>query len=423
MDRHSFLNRRSFLRTAAGLAAFLSSGMAAAAVTRSPKARVLVVGGGMAGASVAKYLRLWGDAVDVTLIERQATYTSSIMSNLVLTGQRTLPSLTYQYDVLQSRYGVQVIIDDVVEVDPVAASVKLASGKRLVADRIILAPGIAFDPVPGLGDDNQMPHAWQAGPQTTLLAQQLAALPDGGNVVITIPKMPYRCPPGPYERACLVADWLRANKPRAKLILIDANPDIVVEKENFQRAFSEVYGDIIEYRKGVEIVSVDPKKLLLETSSGTVRADVVNLIPSQRAAALVANAGLVTGGQARFAPVDVLSYASSVAPKVHVIGDSCGTTQPLAGEMANQQGKVCADALTRIFAGHEPDPAPVTHSACYSTITRSEAGWMTAVFQYDPAARVMKPVAEASAASNGWTQKNFKQMNKWFDALMADTFA
>ena len=416
------MDRRSFLQAAAGWAAVLASGMTAAA-PRSPKARVLIVGGGMAGATLAKYLRLWGDAVDVTLIERQATYTSSIMSNLVLTGQRTLSGLVYGYDALQSRYGVHVIIDDVVEVDPVTTSVKLASGKQLTADRIVLAPGIGFDPVPGLDDARRMPHAWQAGPQTTLLAQQLAALQTGGVVAITVPKMPYRCPPGPYERACLIADWLKANKPRAKLILLDANPDIAVEKDNFQRAFRELYGDIIEYRRGVDIASVDPKKMTLATSSGLVHADVVNLIPRQRAAALVANAGLATDGQARFAPVDVLSYASSTAPKLHVIGDSCATTQPLAGQMANQQAKVCADALTRIFVGQQPDPAPVTNSACYSTITRSEAGWMTAVFQYDRAARVMQPVAKASAASNGWTQKDFKQMNKWFDALMADTFA
>ncbi len=416
------MDRRSFLRTMAALSALFSSRLAQAA-PQSPKARVLVVGGGMAGASVAKYLRMWGDSVDVTLIERQATYTSNILSNLVLTGQRTLPSLSYGYDALQRRYGVRLIVDDVIEVDPVATSVKLASGKRLTADRIILAPGIDFDPVPGLDDASRMPHAWQAGPQTGLLAQQLAALPDGGVVAITVPKMPYRCPPGPYERACLVADWLKARKPRAKLILIDANPDIAVEKENFQRAFRELYGGIIEYHNGVDVTSVDQKQMTLATSGGPVRADVVNLIPRQRAAALVANAGLANDKQARFAPVDVLSYVSSIAPTLHVIGDSCASTQPMAGEMANQQAKVCADALARIFSGHEPDPAPVTHSACYSTITRSEAGWMTAVFQYDPAARVMKPVAESSGASNGWTQKNFKQMSKWFDALMADTFA
>lgn len=416
------MDRRTFLRGAAGLAVLASSGSAFTAI-RSPKARVIVIGGGMAGASAAKYLRIWGDAIEVTLIERQATYTSSIMSNLVLTGQRTLSSLAYRYNVLQSRYGVRLIVDDVVEVDPVAVSVKLASGKRLTADRIIMAPGIDFDPVPGLTDPNRMPHAWQAGPQTVLLAQQLAALPPGGVVAITVPRVPYRCPPGPYERACLVADWLKANNPRAKLLLLDANPNITAEKQNFQRAFRELYGGIIEYRNGVEITSVDPKNMTLTTSSGQVHADVVNLIPRQRAAALVANTGLATDPQARFAPVDVLSYASSTAPKVHVIGDSCKTTQPLAGQMANQQAKVCADALTRIFAGDAPDPAPVTNSACYSTITSSEAGWMSAVFQYDAAARAMKAVADAPGASNGWSQKNFKQMGKWFEALMADTFA
>lgn len=416
------MDRRSFLRSAAGLAALLSS-RAVLAAAQSPKARVLVIGGGMAGATVAKYLRLWGDGVEVTLIERQATYTSSILSNLVLTGQRTLSGLGYRYDTLQARYGVHLIVDDVVEVDPVATSVRLASGRRITADRIILAPGIDFDPVPGLDDASRMPHAWQAGPQTRLLAQQLKAMPDGGVVAITVPEAPYRCPPGPYERACLVADWLKANKPRAKLILIDANPDIVAEKDNFRRAFGELHAGIIEYRPGVTITSVDPKQMTLATSSGAVRADVVNLIPRQRAAALVADAGLATDRQARFAPVDVLSYASSTAPKLHVIGDSCATAQPMAGHMANQQAKVCADALTRIFAGHAPDPAPVTNSACYSTITRSQAGWMTAVFQYDPAAHAMKPAAASVAASNGWSQKNFKQMNKWFDALMADTFA
>ena len=416
------MDRRSFLQSAAGLAAVLASGMTVAA-PRSSKARVIVVGGGMAGATVAKYLRLWGDAVDVTLIERQPTYTSSTMSNLVLTGQRTLSGLAYGYDALKARYGVHVVIDDVIAVDPVGTSVKLASGKRLTADRIILAPGIGFDAIPGLSDPNRMPHAWQAGPQTTLLAQQLAALPAGGVIAITVPKVPYRCPPGPYERACLIADWLKVNKPRAKLLLLDGNADIAVEKANFQRAFSELYGDVIEYRKDVDITSVDTRKMTLATNGGSIHADVVNLIPRQRAAALVAKAGLATDAQARFAPVDVLSYASSVAPTLHVIGDSCATAQPLAGQMANQQAKVCADALTRIFAGHALDPAPVTNSACYSTITRSEAGWMTAVFQYDRAARAMQPVAQSSAASDGWTQKDFKQMNKWFDALMADTFA
>ena len=416
------MERRTLIKLGAALT--LSPAMTRAATpSTGAKARVIVIGGGMGGASAAKYLRLWDDSIDVTLVERNPKYVSSILSSLVLTGQRTIASLSFDYETLQRRHGVRVVVDDVVEIDPVAVTVTLASGTRLDADRIVMAPGIEFDTVPGLTDPNRMPHAWQAGPQTSLLAKQLAALPAGGVVAVTVPKAPYRCPPGPYERACLIADWLKANKPRAKLILLDANPDIVAEKENFGSAFNGLHRAVIEYRAGVEIESVDTAQMSMQTSSGVVRAAVINLIPPQRASALVAAAGLATATSGYFAPVDVLSYASTLAPKVHVIGDSAATTQPKAGHLANQEAKVCADALVRIFAGEQPDPAPVTNSACYSTITRSQAGWLNAVFQFDPTTKTMEPVARSSASSAGWTAKNFKQMGKWFDALMADVFA
>jgi sulfide dehydrogenase [flavocytochrome c] flavoprotein chain len=416
MDRRQLLRLGAALTTAPAL-------RRAQAQAPQPKAKVIVIGGGMGGASVAKYLRLWGDAVDVTLVERHAQYLSNIMSSLVLTGQRSLDSLRFGYGTLQGRYGVRVVIDDVVEVDPVKAQVRLASGARLSADRIVMAPGIEFDAVPGLTDPNRMPHAWQAGPQTTLLAQQLAAMPAGGTVVLTVPKAPYRCPPGPYERACLIADWLKANKPRSKLIVLDANADIITEKENFASAFNGLHQGVIEYRANVEIASVHAQALLLNTNGGALRAEVVNLIPAQRAPELLVRSGIGGPSGGRFAPVDVLSYASTIAPKIHVIGDASATTQPKAGHLANQQAKICADALTRIFAGGQPDPAPVTNSACYSTITRTQAGWLNAVFQYDPAKQAMVPVPASFAASKGWSEKNFKQMGKWFDALMADSFA
>lgn len=420
MDRRTFL----LASTSAALASLTHPrfGRALSPPTK-PKARVIVIGGGMGGATMAKYLRLWGDEVAVTLVERNPKYVSSIMSSLVLSAQRDLPSLTFGYETLASRYGVDVVVDDVVEIDPARTAVKLASGKSLSADKIVMAPGIDFDKVPGLDDASRMPHAWAAGPQTTLLARQLKEMPPKGVVVITIPKAPFRCPPGPYERACLIADWLKAEKPGAKLVVIDANPDIVVEKENFSRAFSGPHAKVIEYRSGVEVSSVDTAGMTLSTSGGLVHGDVINLIPAQRASALVAATGLIPGSDGRFAPVDVLSYASVVAPSIHVIGDFSATTQPKAGHIANQEAKVCADALARIFSGEQPDPAPVTNSACYSTITRTEASWLTAVFQYDAAAKVMTPVARSFAASDGWTPKNFKEMGKWFDALMADTFS
>ena len=440
MDRRHFLNNASAILLAGSSALAWadekksrdkkSSDSTAKPVTTTlpsstaVKSRVIVIGGGMAGATVAKYLRLWGDGIAVTLIEREASYTSNIMSSMVLTGQRTLASLSYRYDNLLSAYGVQVIRDDVVEIDTVGVKVKLASGTQLSADRIVLAPGIDFDTVEGLGTSNRMPHAWKAGPQTALLAQQLAAMPDGGRVVLTIPKTPYRCPPGPYERACLLADWLKVKKPRSKLIVLDANPDFVTEKDNFSQAFLGLHGSMIEYHTNAEVTQVNPVSMSLTTTAGTFNnASVVNLIPRQRAGSLVAKAGLANATEGRFAAVDVLSYASTLAPRIHIIGDASATTQPKAGHIANQEAKTCADAIVRGLAGFQPDPAPVTNSACYSTITMSQASWLTAVFQYDPASASMKTVATSSAASIGWNKDNFEEMNTWFKALMADSFA
>lgn len=389
----------------------------------NPKARVVVIGGGMGGATVAKYLRLWGDSVDVTLVDRANSYTSCIMSSLVLTGQRRMSSLAFNHDQLRSRYGVRTVYGEVTAVDPVACRVTLASGQVLMGDRLVLAPGIDFDPVPGLTQPDAMPHAWKAGSQTELLARQLSAMPANGVAVLTVPKAPYRCPPGPYERACLLADWMRTRKPQAKLIVLDANADFVAERDNFSRAFRDLHGRVIEYRTDVVIDSVDPTSRTLFTNGGAVRADVVNLIPPQRAPRLLADAGLLTDAGGRFAPVDVLSYAHAAAPRTHVIGDASATTQPKAGHIANQEAKVCADALSRIFAGGSPDPAPVTNSACYSTITMTQAAWLEAVFQYDPASTTMQPVAAGSGASAGWNGDHFEDMGTWYQALMADTFA
>lgn len=441
------MERRHFLNTAgAGLAASLlaacgggetdsasvvpnaladKSRTTTSTTTATAKSRVIVIGGGMGGATVAKYLRLWGDAISVTLVERMPTYTSNIMSSMVLTGQRSMSSLSYNYDTLRTKYGITTVFGEVVAIDPVAVKVTLANGTTLTADRIVMAPGIAFDDVPGLGTSTKMPHAWQAGPQTALLASQLAALPSRGVVVMTIPKTPYRCPPGPYERACLIADWLKVKKPGAKLIVLDANPDIVTEVDNFTSAFMGLHGGVIEYHNNAEVTSVDPATMTLLTAAGSIRGDVINMIPRQRAGALVTTAGLNNATAGRFAGVDVLSYASTVsgAGKVHIIGDASATTQPKAGHIANQEAKVCADAISRILSGGAPDPAPVTNSACYSTITMTQASWLTAVFQYGATTKTMEAVAAASGASTGWNSDNFGEMQTWFKALMADSFA
>lgn len=397
--------------------------------------QVVVVGGGMAGATVAKYLRLWGGTgVNVTLIEKNPLYTSNILSNTVLNGQYRLDSLKFGYDTLVGHYGVNLVQDEVLKIDPAARKLVLRNGLPLSFDRLVLAPGLEFDLLPGMTSldeyETRIPHAWKAGPQTELLRRQLQALPAGKPVVMAIPRAPYRCPPGPYERACVIADWLKANKPGSRLIVLDANADILVEKENFSYAFNTLYPNIVDYRPGSTITAIDSAALRIEYQRNgqieQLQAGVINAIPPQRAPKLLADAGLLNSPDGRFAAVDVLSYESTARPGIHVIGDASHTTQPKAGHIGNQQGKVCADAILRALAGRAPDPAPVTNSACYTPITASTATWLSAVYQYDPQSRSMVIPAQhnggkAIAASRA-SRDNYKDMLVWFETLMSDTF-
>lgn len=424
-------NRRQFLEYVAaaagtlGVGAGLGLGMGAYAQTTSPKGRVIVVGGGMAGATVAKYLRMWGDQIEVTLIDRSSTYNSCILSNLVVTGQRAPSFLQFGYSTLQSKYGVKFVKDDVIALDPVSKSVRLAGGATLTADRIVVAPGVEFDTIPGLETidaQNRVPHAWKAGPQTLLLRDRLAALPRNGKVVLTIPKAPYRCPPGPYERACIIADYLKRYKPGARITILDANPNIMAEAATFTKAFNVTHAGVVEYRSSVEVVSIDAPTGMVYTNVGYFQADLINAIPPHRGGKILADSGL-NNVNGRWAGVDVLTYESTVAPGIHVIGDSSATTQPKAGHIANQEAKVCADAISNLFAGRSVDASPMTNSACFSTITMQTASWLTAVFAYDPASMTMKIVPESFGEAGVGTIDNFEDMLKWFRSLMADSYA
>ncbi len=434
-------NRRNFLKFAStaglGLAASGASWMAMARSAKTPRSptiptdagirgRVVVVGGGMAGATVAKYLRLWGGTgVDVTLIERAPFYTSSIMSNLVLTGQRTLPSLQFGYGFLSSNYGVHVVQGEVVGVNAAGYYVTLADGTRLDYDRLVIAPGVQFDTIFGLETPEaqaRVPHAWQAGPQTTQLRDQIQGMPNGGTFIMTIPAKPYRCPPGPYERACVVADWLKRNRPGSRVVVCDANPGITAEAHTFTNAFQKTHAGVIEYYSNVVVHSADAGTLSISTNQGIVAGNVLNIIPPHRAGKVITDNGLADDLSGRWTAVDVLSYESIHAPGVHVIGDASATTQPKAGHIANQEAKVCADAITRLLAGGSPDQAPVTNSACYSPITSSTASWLTVVYAYDPVSRTMVPVPGASGEAGAPSKDNYEEMGKWFTTLMADTF-
>ena len=402
-----------------------STAAAAVPTIAGVRGKVVVIGGGMGGATVAKYLRMWGGTgMDVTLVERESAYTSNIMSNLVLNGQRTIQSLQYGYGNLANKYGIRMVQGNVVAIDPVGRKVSLADGTVLAYDRLVIAPGVDFDTVPGLETPEaqaKVPHAWKAGPQTTALRNMITAMPNNGVFVMSIPAAPYRCPPGPYERACVVADWLRRNRTGTRVIVLDANPKIMAEPNAFTEGFA-LHG--IQYYSNVAIDHVDANAMALYTTlqSQPIYANVINVIPPHRAGAVITNNGLadVNG---RWTSVNVLTYEANHAAGIHVVGDASATTQPKAGHIANQEAKVCADAIIRAFAGKNPDPSPVTNSSCYSPITADTASWLTAVFGYDALTGTMKVVGGAATEAAHRSQDNYEEMFKWFNTLMSDSFA
>jgi NADPH-dependent 2,4-dienoyl-CoA reductase/sulfur reductase-like enzyme len=328
---------------------------------------------------------------------------------------------------LANNHGVAVIVGTAESVSP--GQVTLAGGPTLTCRRLVLATGISFEKLPGW-DQTLMPHAWIAGPQTTLLRDKLRTLRKGDRFVMTIPLAPYRCPPGPYERACVVADMLK-RLGGGKVTVLDANPGIVAEKHTFDTAFRTIYRDIIDYRPGTEISSIDSANMKVNEIQGKV----VNIIAPHSAPALLQNAGLTNGG--KWAPVNPLTYESTVAGRkgIHIIGDSCtdsdtAPVQPKSAHMANSQAKVCADAIVRYTLGIDllavPDPDPdrtaniTTNSACYSPITYSEASWLTANYSYDIATKRMKLVHLGEAEK--WDGENFEDMFTWASNLFTDSF-
>lgn len=413
-------SRRNFLKALGGATALASFPTILKAATSGP--RVIVVGGGFAGATAAKYLKHWSPNLNVTLVEPKAKYQSPILSNLVLNGQLSLEQITFSYDTLAQKHGVNVVTDWVSEVDGVAQKITLGSGDVLEYDRLILAPGITFNPVEG-HDLNKVPHAWQSGEQVTMLQQQLEAMPAGGTFVMSIPAAPYRCPPGPYERACVIADYLKSNKPGSKVIVLDANADILVEKEVFGHAFDTTYAGIVEYHKEVVITGVDSDNLVVSTESmADIKADVLNIIPEQSAGDIIKSAGLINVSD-RWAGVNPLSYESTAVNNIHVIGDSQGTGQPKAGHIANSEAKVCADAVIRLLNNDLPYTAPMTNSACYSPVSADTATWLTAVYGYDSATDSMQRVAGSGGSAAKASSNNYKEMFVWSNSLFADTFS
>jgi sulfide dehydrogenase [flavocytochrome c] flavoprotein chain len=417
-------NRRDFL-TLAGMAS-VSLGLPRAIRAATTPPHVLVIGGGFGGATVAKYLKLWGGNIDVTLIDREASHYACILSNLVVTGAIPMSRIQLGYGELQSKRGVKFVQGEALSVDPAAREVTVKIGDSFFAyayDKLVLSPGIDFINPAGNYNPELTPHAWKAGPQTLLLKNQLASMTGKQTFVMTIPKSPYRCPPGPYERACSVADYLKRKRPGAKIIVLDANASIQAEPVNFGNAFKYTYKGVLTYVPNAAVTQVDSASKTIVTSQGTFKGAVLNVIPNQRAGQIVSGAGLVNDPTGRWAVVNPLNYASTVHPDIHILGDSQGTGQPKSGHMANSQAKVCADAIIRAFNGESPDPSPVTSSACFSPITSTTAAWLTASFQYDPVTKAMKRADASFAEAPRPTSDGMQQMFQWADNIFADSFS
>ena len=430
------MQRRDFLRylgtgMALGMMAPLNHALAATSPTMpgntGANGRIVVIGGGMAGTAIAKYLRLWGGTgVQVTLVEPNATYISNIFSNMVLTGERTLTQLSYTYGTLTSKYGVKLLTKSVTAIDPISRQVMLNDGSKLPYDRLVIAPGITFDALPLSGtatNQAKVVHAWQAGAQTTSLQNQIKAMTKADTFILTIPPKPYRCPPGPYERACVVADYLKRTKGGGKVMVLDANPSIQAEVQNFTNAFSNIHKGVITYVPNATLTSIDANTGTVNTSAGSFKGKVINAIPAQKAGKIITDMpSLANSGGGRWAGVNVLTYESAI-PNIHVIGDSAATTQPKAGHIANAEAKVCADAIIHLLRGEAVNSSPITNSACYTPITNKTASWLSVVYRYDPATGTMLPTGSGVVESSGISTKNHEEMLKWFSNLMSDTFA
>ncbi len=381
---------------------------------------IVVVGGGFSGATCAKYLKMWGgSSVNVTIIETNPTYVSPILSNLVLNGEKTVSDLSFTYGDLSSKYGITMIHSTVDSVDKINQSLALANGNSLKYDKLVLAAGMDFIKVNDY-DITKVPHAWKAGEQTNLLKEQIDAMVDGDTFTVTIPAAPYRCPPGPYERACVVADYLKNAKgfSNCKVNVLDANANITIEADTFGAKFTE-YG--IEYRPSTTVTAVDDNtKTITYTENGeskTLSSTVLNVIPNQKAAPIVFTAGVNSGN---WAPVNPLSYESTVMNGIYIIGDSQGTGQPKAGHMGNSEAKVCADAILRTLNGVALYASPKTNSACFSPTSSTEASWITAVFKYDASENKM---LIANKGSGEPSTSNYGKMFLWSGNLFTDTFS
>lgn len=419
------MQRRDFLK--AGVAGMALSGLVGCAGVAGggpPKARVAVVGGGYGGATAAKYIRMLDAEIEVVLVEPNEAFVSCPLSNMVLGGFRSMGDITVPYSGL-ARYGVKVVRDTATAIDVEKRQVRLARGEAVAYDRVIVSPGVDFmwEALPGMAAaQERVLHAWKAGPQTALLRRQLEAMPDGGVYVLSIPEAPYRCPPGPYERACQVAAYFKAAKPRSKVLLLDANQDVTSKGPLFKKAWAELYPNLIEYRANSKAIDVDAAASTVKLEFGDVKADVLNVLPPMKAGNIAAP--FITANR-RWCEVDWITFESKAAKGVHVLGDSLqiAPAMPKSATMANGHAKVCAAAVVNLLNGESPNPSPTLVNTCYSMVSDKLAIHVASVHKYDINDRTFKAVPGAGGVSSAMNEAEGTYAMSWARNIWADSLA
>ena len=420
------MQRRDFLKVGAAAAAVGLAGCAGLPGGGS-KARVVVVGGGYGGATAAKYIRLFDPSIEVVLVEPNESFISCPISNLVLGGFKTMNDITTPYTGLANNHGVRIVRDMATAIDTDKKQVRLAKGETLSYDRVIVSPGIDFiaGAIPALDSTEgqaSVLHAWKAGPQTVALRRRLEDMADGGVYVLSIPEAPYRCPPGPYERACQVAAYFKTKKPKSKVLILDANADVTSKGPLFKKAWAELYGGIVEYRGNSKAVDVDLRDGAVKLEFGDVKGSVLNVVPPMKAGK-IADAFITTNK--RWCDVDWLTYESKAAKGVHLLGDSTlsAPLMPKSGHMANAQGKACAAAVVALLNGEAPNPAPSLTNTCYSFVSATEVVHVASVHKYDAKDRTFKTVPGSGGVSAGRNELEAGYALNWARNIWADTLA
>jgi len=424
------MDRRGFMKwMGAGAALGTASLYGCAGTTEGSAGKVVVIGGGFGGATAAKYIRLWAPQIDVTLVEPNANFVSCPFSNRVLGGSLRIEDLTVSYDKLQKDRGVRLARDRAVAIDPAKRQVRLAGGATLDYDRLVVAPGIDFfyDELPGLKDAQaqaRVLHSWKAGPQTVALRKQLESMRDGGVYALCVPKAPYRCPPGPYERACQVAYYFKNHKPKSKVVILDANDDVQSKKGLFMAAWNGPYKGLVEYRPNSELIDVDARTLTAKLQFDEFKADVLNVVPPHRAGDIARQAGLITANN-RWCGINWQTAESLAVPNIHVIGDATlsAPAMPKSGHMANQHGKIAADAIVALMTGRAVNDEPIIANTCYSWISDKEVVHVASVHAFDAAQKTLVAVKGAGGLSPGPTATEGVLAMAWAANIFADALS